>query len=376
MILRSWLIALGLLIAAIPLAGAINPRPVPVVVIYPLTTTAGTNPDAGSNIAILFSNRMAQAGGITVKPPTPGTTRADFLTAALNEHADYYVTGYLTPLGDDVSMLAQVVSTYSGTIVFSTTVVVRTYAEAGGQADLLREAILRHAGRGLAELDETPPPSTPEPRASERPHEGTLANITSVFHHTKKTPEPSPAPSGSAASVAASRPSPSPAPVATAAASAAPSPARVAAALHGGAMVLAVTGGQQSDEARVADALVSSLKHRGVNAMVSSASIAANPADNAAQLCARDRGVSVLYAGTLSIERNSSGAADTVQLDVVGYDCAGNPILHENGEATVSGKGGVNSALDRAADAAAAALARRTHSTARLTVPADLRAAT
>ena len=392
MILRLLGLALALMISAVPLMGAVDLRPELVVIVYPLTATTGTNPEAGSNVAILFSTRMAEGGGLTIKPPTPGTDRADYLAAARKQNADYYITGYLTPLGDDISMLAQVVSTFSGTVVFSTTTVVRTYAEAGGQADVLRDAILRHAGRDQGTADQPPPSSTPAP--SEAPHEGTLANITNIFHHTKKASTPTPAPSTTPAPSAllavspatqapagvaigvVSSPLATPAP-ATAVPSAArvvatpaPSPARVAAVPHAGALVLAVAGGEQSDEARVADALVSSLKRRGVNAMRSEAAIAANPADTSAQLCAGVSGVTVLYAATLSIDHNGADGVDSVQLDVVGYDCSGKAVARGNGDAPLNGKGGLSSALDRIADSAAAALTRRSHAAAP-TVRAD-----
>jgi hypothetical protein len=394
-ILRFLGLTLALAIGAVPLLGAVDLRPELVVVVYPLTATTGTNPEAGSNVAILFSTRMAEGGGLTIKPPTPGTARADFLEAARKQRADYYITGYLTPLGEDISMLAQVVSTFSGTVVFSTTTVVRTYAEAGGQADVLRDAILRHAGRDQGSADQpAPPSSTPASGPSEGPHEGTLANITNLFHHTKKESAATPAPSTTPApSVLLASPSPTAQPppsastalpsasrvVATSApspvATPLPSPARVAALPHAGALVLAVAGGEQSDEAHVADALVSSLKRRGVNAVRSGSAIAANPPDTSAQLCAGVSGVTMLYAATLSIDHNGADGVDSVQLDVVGYDCSGKAVAHGNGDAPLNGKGGLPSALDRVADTAAAALTRRSHAAAP-TVPAGRPATT
>jgi len=130
-ILRFLGLTLALAMTAVPLLGAVDLRPELVVIVYPLTATTGTNPEAGSNVAILFSTRMAESGGLTIKPPTPGTDRADYLAAARKQNADYYITGYLTPLGDDISMLAQVVSTFSGTVVFSTTTVVRRSRRSG-----------------------------------------------------------------------------------------------------------------------------------------------------------------------------------------------------------------------------------------------------
>ncbi len=371
-------LALILATFSVTLLGATDVRPPPVVVVYPLTLTAGTNPEAGSNLAVLFSTRIAEGGGLTVKPATPGTERKDFLEAARKIDADYYVTGYLTPLGQDVSMLAQVVSTYSGTVVYSTTAVVSTYAEAGAQAELLRDAILHHAGRGLASLDRAGPTSTPVPTASEVASQGALTNIASIFHHKKAAATPVPAAPSAAPSAGPQTATASATRAPIALPSAAPSAAaqaRVAALPRGGVIVLAVSGGDQSAEVHVADSLVASLKHRGVSAVRSNGALAANPIDNAGQLCGTETGVSMLYAGTLSIDKNSAGEADSVQFDVVGYDCSGNALVRESAQSLTNIKGGVNSALDRVADGAAAALARHPHA-ARTTAPAGLRAAT
>ncbi len=115
--MRSWLLCWRL---ALPLFGAAPAGYAPpVVVVYPLTTSgATTKNDAGADIAVLLANRLAQLGGLTVKPYTPGTQRADYLSAALKEGADYYVTGFLAPVGAEVSIIVQVVSTSSGTIVY------------------------------------------------------------------------------------------------------------------------------------------------------------------------------------------------------------------------------------------------------------------
>ncbi|MBD5656261.1 MAG: hypothetical protein IAI50_13940, partial [Candidatus Eremiobacteraeota bacterium] len=181
---------------ALPLLGATpSAYPAPIVVVYPLTQTGGTTADAGSNIAILLATKLGQLGGITVKPYTPGTQRPQYLENAIKEDADYYVTGFLTPLGSEISMISQVVSTHSGSVVYSTSVSASTYADAAGQADLLHDAILRHAGRGLAALDAPPPApsSTPEPDRSKG------VDITKALRHRQRaTPAPSPSPTAAA----------------------------------------------------------------------------------------------------------------------------------------------------------------------------------
>ncbi|HMD03128.1 MAG TPA: hypothetical protein VKG44_09225, partial [Candidatus Baltobacteraceae bacterium] len=61
-------------------------------------------------------------------------------------------------------------------------------------------------------------------------------------------------------------------------------------------------------------------------------------------------------------------------LDVVGYDCNGNPVIREHSENAISGRGGMNAALDRATESVAAALARSGHAAS--LIPKGLPAAT
>lgn len=341
--------ALALLfLGVVPLLGAYTAAP-PVVVVFPLTVSAGANPEAGSNIAVLLAQGMAQHG-VTVKPAPPGTKRADYLTAARDAGADYYVTGFLTALGDEVSMIVQAVSTSSGSIVSSTTTVVKTYAEAAGQAEPLAEAILRHSGRVLAQLDEpqTQPSETPAPSRSDKGNEANLTGLGALFHRKPKaTPAPAPAPSGSGAPTpvaGASVPLPAPEHVASA-------PQRV--------LVLQVGGdaGQALSE-RAAGDITSAAGRTGVGAQALPVA-AADGVAHAAQFCRDNAGTRALYATTLTLERNDAGRTTGAQVDVVVYDCSGSVIERRHGEASATGRGGIEGAIDRAVTAAFAATAKK-----------------
>jgi hypothetical protein len=115
----------------------------------------------------LLATRLQALGGLTVKPFTPGTVRADYLTAARGENADYYVTGFLAPIGSEVSLITQVVTTNSGLVVWSSTTTIRTYGDAGAQADPLHQAILAHAGRALSAIPAQSAAATPQPATSD-----------------------------------------------------------------------------------------------------------------------------------------------------------------------------------------------------------------
>ncbi|MBD5634848.1 MAG: hypothetical protein IAI49_10250, partial [Candidatus Eremiobacteraeota bacterium] len=210
------LVLLALWTSRSPAAGD-SAYPPPIVVVYPFTVSGNTtDPRAGGNVALLLSTRLEQLGGVVVKPFTPGTSRADFLTAAKEQNADYYVTGFITPIGSEVSLITQVVSTYGGTVVWSSTVTIRTYSDALGQADGLRAAIVAHAERGLASLGSQPAPAT----SAAPSRDAADVNLTKALGRHHRNAAASAPPSAAPAAVLSAAPAAVP--------SAAPSPASVA----------------------------------------------------------------------------------------------------------------------------------------------------
>jgi hypothetical protein len=378
-----WLALLPLVLA---LVGAdVSPFPAPVVVVYPLTGTGGTPADVGGNVAILLSTKLAQLGGLTVKPFTPGTERAAYLTSAIQQGADYYITGYLTPVGADVSLIAQVVSTHSGSIVYSTSSIVKTYGDVLGQADVLREAILRHAGRGFPAVDQpavvqtdTPPPSATNG-----------VNLTRALgRHDRGQPAPSASPSGAASlpppapqqSVPSAGPPPPPptprssssssriapasaAPSATPSATAG-SPARVA--THGtfvpanvgnfSVLVTLVDGDGSADQRTHAQrSLVSALHAVGMKGGGGLPVSAADGPKNAKALCGANAGAGLIFASTLTLGTGTYGP-NSATLSVSAFGCDGKLIASQQDIENAAGKGGVSSAIDRLCATVAAAL--------------------
>src|ERR1700693_5322880 len=134
-LMRAVALALGFGIGALFLPGRIGAARERVVVVCPLTVSSGADPEAGASIAVAIAQRLAISGGISVKPYPPGIQRTDFQTAAEKLGADYYISGFLTPLGDQISMVTQIVNVASGTIITSSTAFVKTYADAAGLTD-------------------------------------------------------------------------------------------------------------------------------------------------------------------------------------------------------------------------------------------------
>jgi TolB-like protein len=189
-------VALFAILAALPLVAA-GPATfilgTPTLLVYPFAANGSeVSKEAGSRLAITIATQIANLGGIDVKPAPPGVDRHDYLEAAHHEGVDYYIAGYVTPLGDGVSVVEQLVSTQTGIVVYSNTAQVRTYADAAGQGDVLRDALLRHQSRNLGAYAAPPPPvGTPSPTPA--PGSAAAANLGRLFGRRQKQSEAPPA---------------------------------------------------------------------------------------------------------------------------------------------------------------------------------------
>jgi hypothetical protein len=135
-----------------------------VVVVYPLTTTDSADPGVGAQIAGLIGQELTAAGGIEVRTPAPSTGRADYLETARTLGADYYITGFVTKISGQLSVVEQLVSTLNNTTIWSNTGHLVTTDDARAQGDLVRTAVLGHTGRGFIALN--PAPGPPSPKAT------------------------------------------------------------------------------------------------------------------------------------------------------------------------------------------------------------------
>lgn len=328
------------LFLALALLGAATPLDAPVVAVYPFTVSSGTEPDAGVKVANLLTARLQELGGLEIKTPPPLTERAQYLDAAKALGADYYIAGFLTQIGDQVSLVTQVVSITSGSVIASSTTFPKTYNDAVAQAEDFRAAILRHAGRGYASVGRTEPgpPNTPAP-ATQRGG----VDIGRVFGRKPKGAPASPAPASS--------------PRATPSASARSKPSALA-GLPVSALIVEVGGDAgASDRAAAGLALLHALQHAGVPAgqvPISSADALAHAAD----LCRANAGARELYAAALSIPGDAD-ARPSVELDVTRYDCSGAALGHARPSAPVR-RANVAAALNVAAAQAVTALLRAT----------------
>jgi hypothetical protein len=319
----------------------------PNVIVYPFSATgASIDREAGSRLATILAEQMADTGKVKVIPPPPGTERTDYLKVALANNADYYVTGYITPLGDAVAVVEQVVSTSTGIVVFSQTAQLKTYNDAAGQGQDLGNLIASHANRGLAALGTPPPQTSPTPASTSGPQ----ANLTSLLSRTKKgkknaaTPAPAArattAPAAALGNVThapAAAPTASPA-APVAAASATPSASVVAAAPAPRYAVLPIGG--------AADA---ALREHATQRIVEA--VHGERSDNIRSACA-SHALHAIISGSLSVRPDAQATGGTATLLLVASDCSGKRLWHQSRTDIAAGVQGQQVAVDHAVDAA------------------------
>jgi len=165
------------------------------VLVYPFDVQTGVDPKIGFAIASILAQEMAAAGGLNVLPVPVGVKRADFLQTARAQRADFYIGGYVTPVGDSAAVVEQVVSVDSGVILFSQTAQVQSVADVASQSLLARAQILAFVGRGTQNI-ETQPTNTPAPTSTNGAQMQIhgLGNIVNSVFHKKGEPVPSPSP--------------------------------------------------------------------------------------------------------------------------------------------------------------------------------------
>jgi hypothetical protein len=295
------------LLGAAPATSVLAP---PILIVYPFSANGSdVSKEAGSRLAITIATQIANLGGVNVKPATPGIERQHYLDAARSAGANYYIAGYVTPLGDGVSVVEQLVSTLTGIVVYSNTAQVRTYGDAAGQGDVLREALLRHQTRNLGAYAAPPPPAN-SPPAAPAPGTAAQANLGRLFG--RKQQQRGAAEPASAAPSAA-RATAAPAPPA--------SPAAVAAQTHGSDYGVLAIGGSAAGERR-------SFTGAAIrNDIIAIHRRVADTGETAEAACRR-KDVGTLLGGNLSTRNYTlqGQRQTTATLELLAYDCAGNLV--------------------------------------------------
>ncbi len=324
--------ALLTLCMALPLVAATSPASIlgtPTLFVYPFAVNGSdVNREAGSRLAVAIATQIAELGGVAVKPAPPGINAQTYLQAALADGVQYYIAGYVTPLGDGVSVVEQLVSTQSGIVVYSNTAQVRSYADAAGQGDVLRDALLRHQTRNLGAYA-APPPAADTPSPTPAPGSATQANLGRLFGRKQRrsnaqaapTPVASKAPRVALASAATPAGSPPPSlPPAT------PAPAARTASAAGAGLnigLLAIGGSADAERRAFTAAAVRNImlaRHRRV-----AADVAAGPG------ACSSAPIDTLVSGNLTtLSHVILGKRETTAtLDFIAYDCSGTVVYRK-----------------------------------------------
>ena len=347
--MRRLLVALVVALFSLPVvAGAQSSLfAKPTVIVYPFTAnTSSVDREASSRLATIIATGMASSGKVTVTPPPPGTERKDFLSVARASNADYYISGFIAPLGTGVSVVEQVVSTVSGIVVYSQSAQLSTYDDAAGQGADLADLVVRHANRGLAGI------GTPPPRASPTaaPSAGPEANLGKIFSRRKKatpTPKPSAKPAGEPIGVnVAPPPTAAPRTVAAAsspprAATAAPVPAATPQPPPAGPVEVAVLPVDGSADA--------TLREFATQRLVARAK--ADRAATQADACA-SHDVKAVLSGTLSVRPDLQYGGYSASLDLSAHDCKGKLLWRQTHTNDAGGGQAAQLATERAVDGA------------------------
>lgn len=163
------------------------PSIVPTVIIYPFDTSGSLTARVGTQIASIFSQQFTHSGHVTVLPVPAGIARSAYLTNARSHNADYYVSGYVTPIGQSVSVVVQVVSTQSGVIVYAQTGQLYGINDALSLALNTHDAIMQLSGANVNVATTESATAAPSPEASN----GAQFNLGGLFsHHAHATPRP------------------------------------------------------------------------------------------------------------------------------------------------------------------------------------------
>lgn len=142
-----------------------------VVLIYPLLVGQGAPADSGTKISEAVATAMTRYGDVNVKAATDGIDQHDYLKTARGLGADYYLSGFVSALGDQLSVVEQLVSARTGSIIWSTTTRLVYNSEVEGLASVLHQAIMQYSERAYFVKS----PVTPPPSSSPKPKPGPVA---------------------------------------------------------------------------------------------------------------------------------------------------------------------------------------------------------
>ena len=182
------------IVTAAPTAGANAPT----VLIYPFQTPSDLDAKYGTAIAQIYAQVLTDTGGLKVLTIPSGIKQEDYEKYASVQHADYYISGIIQPIGTGASVVSSIYYVTDDIGVTSQTTQVENVNDIGSQALTARTIILQHAGIDRPDLQIAQ--ATPEPTSSSGASVSVNNVLGDLFRQRSKqpkgarTPEPTPTP--------------------------------------------------------------------------------------------------------------------------------------------------------------------------------------
>ena len=168
----------------------------PSVVVYPFETPSDVKSSVGLGIAQIFSQVFVNSANLTVLSIGQGIKRSDYQTNARAKKADYYIAGYVQPIGQEAAVVAQLVSVSSGTAVYSQTAQVTSVQDVASQALTFDSIIQQLEHRDEVNI-QNEGSATPAPQATNGANmkiSGITGAVSSIFKGKGKGSQATPAP--------------------------------------------------------------------------------------------------------------------------------------------------------------------------------------
>jgi hypothetical protein len=142
-----------------------------VIVVYPLIVSAKAPAELGLAVSNILSTGIAQGGDVTIADPGGPVDQTDYLSTARKLGAAYYVSGYVSTIGNQVAAVEQLVSSKSGVMVWRTSSTYAAPADARATGAVMHDIIVQFASQGFAAFNNgigTAPAAAPAPAAPAR----------------------------------------------------------------------------------------------------------------------------------------------------------------------------------------------------------------
>lgn len=168
----------------------------PSVIVYPFETPTDVNSKVGLGIAQIFSQVFVNSNNLTVLAVGQGVKRADYQTNARQKHADYYIAGYVQPIGQQAAVVAQLVSVNSGTSTYSQTAQISSVQDVASQALTFDSVIqqLEHRDQVNIQNESNATPAPQSTNGANMKLNGIPGAVSSIFKGKGKAPEATPTP--------------------------------------------------------------------------------------------------------------------------------------------------------------------------------------